>query len=197
MLLEPRSSELLLRIAALAIESGLSRLAGAPPAEGELPAELRAERASFVTLTVGGRLRGCCGTLEAQRALATDVWHNARASAFRDPRFLPVQRVEWQAADLEISILSPLEPIEASTEKTLLQGLQAGVDGLLLAWRGQRATFLPKVWEHLRDPDAFLRQLKMKAGWDAGFWAADMEAWRYRAEVISLERPARSIRTSA
>ena len=49
-------------------------------------------RASFVTLTIEGELRGCCGTLEPVRPLLLDVWNNAQASAFRDPRFAPLTR---------------------------------------------------------------------------------------------------------
>jgi len=50
--------------------------------------------ATFVTLTQGGELRGCIGSLEAHRPLAEDVHHNALAAAFRDPRFAPLQRHE-------------------------------------------------------------------------------------------------------
>ena len=46
--------------------------------------------ASFITLTQAGRLRGCIGSLAAQRKLLDDVAHNARAAAFADPRFKPL-----------------------------------------------------------------------------------------------------------
>jgi len=162
--LEPGSRTLLLETAAEAIESQLERRVAAGPAEAALPAELRELRASFVTLTVAGELRGCCGTLEARRALATDVWHNARASAFGDPRFPPLER----------------GPVRSAAE--LLARLVPGEDGLVIAWRGSRATFLPKVWEQLRDPVEFLAHLKRKAGWAPEFWAEDVEVWRYFTE---------------
>jgi len=180
--LEPRSRALLLRTAADAIESQLERRGGAGPAEAALPAELLELRASFVTLSIGGELRGCCGSLEARRPLATDVWHNARASAFGDPRFAPLEAREWVRVDLEVSVLSPLEPLVVRSEAELLTRLVPGQDGLVIAWRGSRATFLPKVWEQLRDPVEFLRHLKHKAGWSADFWADDVEVWRYVTE---------------
>jgi len=183
--LEPRSRALLLRTAADAIESQLERRAAAGPAEAGLPAELRELRASFVTLTLGGELRGCCGTLEARRALATDVWHNARASAFGDPRFRPLEAWEWGRVDLEVSVLSPLERVAVRSEAELLAELQPGEDGLVIAWRGSRATFLPKVWEQLRDPLEFLGHLKRKAGWAPDFWAEDVEVWRYFTESVA------------
>jgi AMMECR1 domain-containing protein len=82
-MLEPWQSQYLLDTATTSIAS---RLAGRPtqaPAPDQLPAALGREAASFVTLTIEGRLRGCCGTLEARRALALDVWHNARYEDFR------------------------------------------------------------------------------------------------------------------
>lgn len=180
--LEPRSRALLLRTAADAIESQLERRGGAGPDADALTAELRAPRASFVTLTIEGELRGCCGSLEARRPLAIDVWHNARASAFGDPRFPPLEAREWAGVDLEVSVLSPLEPVVVRSEAELLARLVPGEDGLVLAWRGSRATFLPKVWEQLGDPVEFLRHLKHKAGWSADFWAEDVEVWRYFTE---------------
>lgn len=183
--LEPRSQALLLRTAADAIESQLERRAGAVPQADDLPAELRALRASFVTLSIEGELRGCCGSLEARQPLAIDVWNNARASAFRDPRFRPLEAVEWSRVDLEVSVLSPLEPVAVQSEADLLARLVPGEDGLVIAWRGSRATFLPKVWDQLRDPVDFLRHLKHKAGWSPDFWAQDVEVWRYFTESVA------------
>ncbi|MGH6610090.1 MAG: AMMECR1 domain-containing protein, partial [Burkholderiaceae bacterium] len=48
--------------------------------------QFRQRRSSFVTLRVAGELRGCCGSIDAPRALAEDLWRNAWASAFNDPR---------------------------------------------------------------------------------------------------------------
>lgn len=186
--LESRSRAILVRTAATAIEA---RLAGArldEPAIAALPAELLAERASFVTLTIAGELRGCCGSIEPRRPLALDVWRNAQVSAFNDPRFPPLEAREWSRVDLEISILSPLERVEVASEAQLLGTLVPGEDGLVLGWRGMRATFLPKVWQQLPEPRAFLGRLKAKAGWPTDFWANDVEVWRYGAEAITADR---------
>jgi AmmeMemoRadiSam system protein A len=180
---------LLLRTASEAIEARLARRPLAEPSTGALPVELLAERASFVTLTVEGALRGCCGSIEPRRALALDVWHNAQVSAFNDPRFPPLEAWEWVRVDLEISILTPLERVEVRSEAELVRGLVPGKDGLLVAWRGMRATFLPKVWEQLPQPREFLARLKAKAGWPVDFWAEDVEVWRYGTETIAADRP--------
>jgi len=188
--LDPRSRNLLLRTAASAIEAGLLRPAPCAPDPAGLPVELSDARASFVTLTIAGRLRGCCGSLEPRRPLVTDVWLNAGASAFRDPRFEPLQVREWPQVDLEVSVLSPLERVVVASEADLLSRLRPGEDGLVIAWRSTRATFLPKVWEQVGEPGEFLRHLKHKAGWREDFWAADVEVWRYTTETMAMERPA-------
>jgi AmmeMemoRadiSam system protein A len=174
--------------AAAAIDSGLGRSIVSPPDARRLPAPLADPRATFVTLTLDRALRGCCGTLEPARPLLLDVWHNAQASAFHDPRFPPLTLAEWRDVELEVSVLSPCERVIVASEQELLVRLEPGRDGLVLAWRGMRATFLPKVWEQVGGPAEFLRRLKQKAGWPADFWAADLEVWRYETEIVGPVR---------
>lgn len=190
MKLEPDQQRAVLLTAASAIEARLGLVAAAPPEETELHGALGEPRASFVTLTIDGQLRGCCGTLEPARPLLLDVWSNAQASAFRDPRFTPLTVREWQWSSLEVSLLTPSERVAVASEQQLLLELVPGRDGLVLEWRGMRATFLPKVWEQVAGPRDFLRRLKQKAGLDADFWAADVQVWRYETEVMAMERAA-------
>jgi AmmeMemoRadiSam system protein A len=144
--------------------------------------ELNRPSASFVTLRVGEDLRGCCGSIEPSRRLSEDVWNNAWASAFADPRFPPLTMDEWLATNVQISVLSEPERLDARSEAELLQILRPGRDGLILQFGNRRSTFLPAVWEQLSEPSRFVRHLKMKAGWPADFWPAGMEAWRYTTE---------------
>jgi hypothetical protein len=177
----------LLEFGRKSIELGLvtGRQPGWPDAE--IDAELQLERASFTTLKIGGRLRGCCGTLLPVRSLAEDVWRNAWASAFSDPRFPPLARSEYPLLDLHVSILSPLEPVPVASELELLESLRPGTDGLLLELDTARATFLPAVWEQLPEPGEFLRHLKEKAGWPAEFWSSRIRVYRYTTQAISAD----------
>jgi len=125
---------------------------------------LREHRASFVTLKLAGELRGCIGTIDARRPLGEDVAANARAAAYRDPRFPPVRDDERAALAVEVSVLSPRSPLPAASEAEALALLRPGVDGIYLQYRDATATFLPQVWESLPDRDAFVAQLKHKAG---------------------------------
>ena len=68
---------------------------------------LNEKRASFVTLTLNKELRGCIGSLEANRTLFDDLVNNAYMAAFEDPRFLELSFEEFNKIEIEISILTP------------------------------------------------------------------------------------------
>ena len=147
--------------------------------EPEHPA-LSAPGATFVTLRLAGALRGCVGTLVATRPLGHDVRLQALCAAFRDSRFAPLQREEFGALAIEVSLLGPPLPLAASSEADARAALRPGVDGVILEWRGRRATLLPQVWEQLPGPGDFLAALKRKAGLPADFWADGLRLQRYR-----------------
>jgi AmmeMemoRadiSam system protein B/AmmeMemoRadiSam system protein A len=150
----------LLRIARASIEAAL----GIPSAQVPDAPWLQEHRASFVTLQQDGSLRGCIGSLEAQRPLAADVAANACAAAFQDPRFDPLAPAEFVRTKLEVSLLSAPKRIRFSGHDDLIAQLQPRADGIILECDGARATFLPQVWEGLPDPERFLAHLKQKAG---------------------------------
>lgn len=172
----------LLALARQSIQEGLAQGRRAPCPEIPADAIPPVRRSTFVTLLIDGELRGCCGTLNAQWPLAEDVWSNAWAAAFADPRFAPLTPAEYSRVDLHISVLSEPEPMRVADEAELLQQLRPGVDGLVLEMDTARATFLPVVWEQLPDAAQFVRQLKLKAGWAADFWSPRIEVSRYTTE---------------
>jgi AmmeMemoRadiSam system protein A len=141
--------------------------------------------ATFVTLDKGGRLRGCIGSLAPHRSLREDIEANAQAAAFSDPRFEPLKFEELRDIAIEVSLLSPMEPVQFSSEAELLAQLKPGADGLVLQYGGQRGTFLPQVWESLPAPADFLGELKRKAGLPRDFWHPALKAWRYRVDKWS------------
>ncbi|MDZ4201240.1 MAG: AmmeMemoRadiSam system protein A [Gallionella sp.] len=178
---EQERGDVLTGIARAAIAAAL----GCP--DKPLPQEdwLNEPGATFVTLTQNGRLRGCIGSLQAHRALAEDVRHNARAAAFNDPRFAPLQAGELDNIICEVSLLSPPQTMTFRDEADALAQLRPGVDGLILEYsapsdgRCHRSTFLPQVWEQLPDPHLFMAQLKRKAGLPDDFWDDGMRLSRY------------------
>jgi AmmeMemoRadiSam system protein A len=141
--------------------------------------------ASFVTLYLHDQLRGCIGNLNASRPLIEDVAHNAYAAAFKDPRFEPVTWSEFLELQIEISVLSPLQGLKFESESALLDQLRPGIDGVVFEAGQFRATFLPKVWQHIPAKRAFLGELKNKAGLKSDFWSNDVSVQRYTTHTFS------------
>jgi AmmeMemoRadiSam system protein A len=175
----------LLRHARQALEYGVRHGEPPPVSLAGLDALLTELRATFVTLHQRGNLRGCIGRLEAVRPLAVDLAMNAVAAALEDSRFAPVTEAELPTLHLELSILTPPEPMALTDEADLLKQLQPGVDGIILGEGRRRATFLPSVWEELPDPHSFIAHLKQKAGWPPGYWSNTIQVQRYRTHAFS------------
>ncbi|WP_029896387.1 AmmeMemoRadiSam system protein A [Desulfohalovibrio reitneri] len=120
---------------------------------------LRLKFGAFVTLKSGGDLRGCIGHIVGDKPLFQTIWEMARAAAFQDPRFPPLPREEAEQLDIEISILSPLEPCPD------VERIEPGRHGLLIRKGPYSGLLLPQVAsEHGWDRDTFLAHTCQKAG---------------------------------
>jgi AmmeMemoRadiSam system protein A len=150
-----------------------------------LPPRLQEPRACFITLTMNGELRGCTGTLGARRSLAEEVAYSTVQTALFDPRFSPVTVDEVDVIRIEISVLTPSQPLFYDSPDDLLRRLRPYVDGVTLRLGQYRSTFLPQVWEHLADPVEFLTLLSRKMGLPGDSWRKpDMEVETYQAVKI-------------
>ncbi|MEZ5599023.1 MAG: AmmeMemoRadiSam system protein B [Pseudomonadales bacterium] len=176
------SRRLLLDIARDSIAQGLRSGQPLAPDLDALPPQLTRNRATFVTIRRGGRLRGCIGSISACQPLALDVAESAFKSAFRDPRFASLAAHELRDLDIEISVLSPLARLPVRSNEELLATLVPRVDGLILDDGRRRAVFLPKVWESLPQAGELVAQLKLKGGWTGSYWSEAMRAYRFRSE---------------
>lgn len=161
---------LLLTIARQAIEHVVQRKSRPELNLDELPPAIVDQGASFVTLTKDDRLRGCIGTLEAYQPLASDVQEHAIAAAFHDFRFTPVRPAELPLIKIEVSVLSPHEPLSYRDPEDLTAKLRPQIDGVYLQDGSKKATFLPQVWEQLPDAEAFLTHLCLKMGAPGDLW---------------------------
>lgn len=157
---------------------------------------LQEKGACFVTLTQNRQLRGCIGTLEAHRPLLLDVKSNARSAALHDPRFPALSAAELDRTEIEISLLSAMQPMQFSGESDALAQLQPGVHGVVFEYGRHRSTFLPQVWEQLPDVIEFMAHLKYKAGLPSDFWAEEVRLSRYsvskfkESEILKSPQPA-------
>ena len=168
--LTQKERDILLRIARESIESTV-RAVPLPALDlSSLPEELQEDGASFVTLTIRGRLRGCIGTLEAYQPLALDVREHAIAAAMEDYRFSPLSEAELDAVEIEVSRLTLPQVLSYQNPMDLPGLLQPFKDGVVLQDGYRKATFLPQVWEQLPDPAEFLTHLCLKMGSAGNTW---------------------------
>src|SRR5215471_11915524 len=146
--------EILLRLAHQAINSALngSQLDLHPPNP-----HLAEMRGAFTTLHLHGKLRGCIGYVIPTHSLYRTVAETALAAAFDDPRFRPVTSEEGRELKVEISVLSPLQPI--------------------------RPEDVPVEWGW--DRETFLAQTCLKAGLPSDAWLQGAELQAFTAEVFS------------
>ena len=168
--LSQTEQEQLLIIARQALETSVHNKSLPILELGSLPPVLRENGASFVTLTISGRLRGCIGALQAYQPLAKDVQEHAMAAALQDFRFPQVQPAELPAITVEVSVLTSALPLVYDGPEDLLDKLNPGEDGLVLADGYRKATFLPQVWDSLPTPEEFLSHLCLKMGAPSDLW---------------------------
>jgi AmmeMemoRadiSam system protein A len=155
-----------------------------------LPAALGEVRACFVTLRNRAThdLRGCTGTVSARHPLAEEVIISAQHTALHDPRFKPISAEEVADLHIEISILTPPQPLAYTTPDDLLARLRPGVDGVLMQHGYHRATYLPQVWDNVTDAEQFLTMLSRKMGLASDAWRTlPMTVSVYQS--VSLEEP--------
>jgi len=126
--------------------------------------------ATFITLKINKKLRGCIGNLEPFESLYESIIRNSKSAAFSDPRFTPLTTEELEEITIEISILLPKKEIVYKNRTELLEKIRPKIDGLFLSYHQLSATFLPQVWEEFDSKEAFLSKLCLKAGLEENDW---------------------------
>jgi len=127
--------------------------------------ELNLPAAVFVTITRDGNLRGCVGATGPRGTLYDSVAHFARAAAFEDGRFRPVEQSELEKLRYEIAILSVPEPVASPS------AIKPKTHGVAISLDGRAGLFLPRVWDSLPDKAGFLSELcEQKAGLPRDCW---------------------------
>lgn len=152
---------------------------------------LRSPAAVFVTLrqrpaarVMGeppelGALRGCIGQIEIEEPLYLAVQYTTIKAATTDPRFHPVTQEELDGITIEISILSPMRPVDSPDEILL------GQDGLLLEGNHRRGLLLPEVpvnygW----GKEEFVSALHDKAGLPDHSWPGRARLFAFTTETF-------------
>lgn len=151
---------------------------------------------AFVTLGNHGvedpyeRLRGCIGYPEPFFPLLKAVVKSAEGAA-EDPRFPRLRPEELPRVDVEVSLLTPPEPIQVKKQRDLPKEIRLGVDGIVVAQGPYRGLFLPQVaTEHHMDAETFLSECCMKAGLMPDAWLEDStRVKKFQTEIFEEVEP--------
>jgi AmmeMemoRadiSam system protein A len=171
---------LLLRLAHDSISSALE--GRSIPLESPTP-HLDQPRGAFTSLYLHGKLRGCVGYVLPTSSLYRAVAETACAAAFDDNRFSPITKDEAPHLEIELSILTPPQPI-------LPQAIEIGRHGLLVSQHSCRGLLLPQVAvEHQWDRETFLEQTCHKAGLPPDAWQKGASILAFSAEVFGEKAP--------
>ncbi len=185
--LTEKEGEFLLALARKTIEARLFNKE--LQSEEENSDKYQEKRGTFVTLTTGNHnLRGCIGHILPQESLIDGIKTNAINAAFKDPRFPPLSKDEWDDVRVEISILTEPVPLEYSGAEDLLDKLKPGIDGVIIKKGFAQAVFLPQVWDQLPDKEQFLSHLCMKAGLSSSEWQkGGLTVYIYQVQAFEEE----------
>ncbi len=176
-MLSPAERTALLRFARHTIAAHLKTASPPAPVPLEDP---RGHAGAFVTLRIGGELRGCIGFPGSDEPLDEVVGRCAVAAATEDPRFPPLTAEELPGLELEISVLTPIRPVADISE------IEIGRDGLVAQGGFRKGLLLPQVaTEHQWDREAFLSHTCLKAGLRPDAWRTGAKISRFQAEVFS------------
>jgi len=143
---------------------------------------LQGEQGAFVTLTRGGKLRGCIGRFTAREPLYSVVREMAEQAALHDPRFSPVASEELSDIRIEISVLSPMRRVADPARE-----VELGRHGIYVRRGWRSGTYLPQVAvEHDMSLEEFLGSCcAHKAGLAPDAWRdPETEVYVYTAEVF-------------
>jgi len=171
--LSEEEQTLLLELARWQLEEVLAGRPAITVDPGELPENLKREAACFVSLINDESLRGCMiDAFRPHEPLYQNVLRNAVLAATGDERFPPVSANELPSIRIQISVITPPQPLVFHDPEDLLAKLTPGVDGVILTTATGLSTYLPMVWDQFPDPEVFLSRLCEKQGAAADCWRA-------------------------
>ncbi len=152
--------------------------------------ELLQKRGVFVTLKRfrNNELRGCIGFPLPIYPLIQALTNAAIAAATEDPRFHAVTWKEMKEIIIEVSVLTPPQPID---KKQVFRQIKIGRDGLIIKKGPFSGLLLPQVpVEENWSTREFLSYTCLKAGLNSEAWLdPETEIYKFQAQIFSETQP--------
>ncbi len=186
-LLSLEEGEKAVRLARKAIETYLSEK---KVVDAKFDGVFAEKRGVFTTLNKHGELRGCIGFPYPVKRLDEAIVDSAISAATQDPRFLPVKLEEMDEIDVEVTVLTPPEKLEAPPEQRA-EAVEIGKHGLIVVYRGYSGLLLPQVAvDHGMDEEEFLTHTCLKAGLPPDCWLMEsVEVYTFEGQIFRESEP--------
>ncbi len=163
-MISKEDGKLLLKIARDAISASFSG------SKLDLPDKFAERLGVFVTLTQKGHLRGCIGFPQPVYPLKKAIVEAAKAAAFEDPRFPPLEESDMDEIAIEVSVLTLPEQLNCEPED-YPKHIVIGKHGLIIRHMYNSGLLLPQVFtEHRCTSEQALEMVCQKAGLDEDAW---------------------------
>ena len=161
----------LVRLAKRSVESYVRK--GNVVQAKRLTPEMKPKAGVFVSIHKGGELRGCIGTIEAQRNnVAEEIIANAISSAIRDPRFYPITADELKELEYSVDILTRPRRVKSRKQLNIKRY------GVIVEAGGRRGLLLPDL-EGVESIEEQIDICRQKAGIDPD---EPVRLYRFEAE---------------
>ena len=137
-------------------------------------------------------LKGCIGFTEPIFPLNKALVKAAKAAAFSDPRFIPIQDEDLDKIIFEVSILTKPEKIEVDKAEDYKKKIRIGTDGLVAEYRSYKGLLLPQVApQHKMSPEQFLSCTCEKAGLPPETWKdmKQVKIYKFQTQIFKEAKP--------
>jgi hypothetical protein len=151
-------------------------------------------RGIFVTLldiSREGALRGCVGNPFPDKPLFQQTVQSAIEAASLDPRYNPIKQDDLGRIIVEVTVLSNLNVVDATTPMKIPGKVVIGRHGILVDGIGSHGLLLPQVAvDEGFDAEEFLSHCCMKGGLLPDAWLeGNVRVSLFEGQVFSEEKP--------
>ncbi|MFH1066090.1 MAG: TIGR00296 family protein [Nanoarchaeota archaeon] len=136
------------------------------------------------------QLRGCIGFPEPIMPLSKAIIESAKAAAFEDPRFPPID-IKKDVFIVEVSVLTVPEEIKVKNPTDYPKKIKIGEDGLIIRSEYASGLLLPQVFpEWNANEEQALEMTCEKAGLPKEFWkTGKCKFFKFQAQIFKEQTP--------
>ena len=131
--------------------------------------------ATYVLLFQNKELIAQNGHVLPSQGVSLDVAENTYNAA----KTILDKNLNFEDLKITILLITDIERIKYKDEQDLLNKLDENQDGVILRSGNRQAIFLPQQWKNYESKQAFLNDLKFKAGLNPSYWSNQINIYKF------------------